>query len=121
VCRRLQHLVEAHSGGAESPNCQLARHISGGRNPLDILSRDFRQEVTRKAKDELEIQAFRNRAKGGGRGGAAAPAVVADAVAAGGLPDAGAAVAPRGRGRGRDGRGGGRRSAALVAPGATND
>jgi hypothetical protein len=86
LARRLIGLVEAHSNGVDAPNWSLARHITSGRSPLDLLSKGFRTEVTRKAKDELEIENFRTRVASG-KGGGAHTTGAAALVGVGGLPE----------------------------------
>ena len=49
VRRRILSLIEARSEGVDSSSWQLARQIAGGRSGLDVLSKEFRLEVTRMA------------------------------------------------------------------------
>ena len=66
--RRFFSVVEAHSSGAGSANWAIARHLSGARSITDLMTREMRSDVTKKAKGELGVLSFRQRAAGNSRG-----------------------------------------------------
>ena len=105
VMRRLLAIVEAHQKGIENPNWELAQYLTTEDDIADLLSPELRSDVTRKAKDKMEVDNFRARArtaldKSEGAGGAAA------ATETGGLPSTGDGAPPGGKARGGRGRGG---------------
>ena len=107
AARRIQALAEAYDGGIESPHWEVAKHI-GDDDAQDVLAPEQRLEANRKARERMELERFRMRARATVEDIGAGGDVLA-AVEAGGLanPD----QAPRGRGRGTRGRGKGSRGA----------
>ena len=83
--RRLMALAEAHERGPDYPNWQLATFISSDYRRGDLLPADFRSEVSRKAKEHLELENLRKRLSD--QVPRTAPAAeVEEALEAGGLP-----------------------------------
>ena len=112
ICRRVQTITDAYSAPGKPPNWEMAKYLSGRTDALDGISRELRSWAFRHAKEDADILAARNRARGSGGGAPAAGAEeVDDAVADGGLPGG-----KRGRGRGRDGRGGRGRGLPPASP-----
>ena len=105
--RRNQSLAEAYDGGIESPHWEVAKHI-GDEDAQDVLAPEQRLEANRKARERMELERFRIRARTAVEEIGAGGDMLA-AVEVGGLanPD----QAPRGRGRGTRGRGKGSRGA----------
>ena len=59
---RILGLLEANRDGIDKCNWTVARHIGDARGVLDAVTPGFRAEITKKARDQVEVENFRMRA-----------------------------------------------------------
>ena len=59
--RRLSAMAKALERGASQPSWEMAKHISGGASPYDLLSEARRSEARKAARVNLELDALRLR------------------------------------------------------------
>ena len=88
LVRRLLATLEANAKGVHNANWTMARHITGSGSLFgDLMTRDFRDEMARRVKNENEADNLRQKsALGRGSG------VVEEALIVGGLPSAPSSV-----------------------------
>ena len=85
LVRRLIATLESNAKGVHNANWTMARHISGSGSLLgDLMTRDFRDEMARRVKNENEADSLWQKSANFGRGGA----VVEEALGLGALPAA---------------------------------
>ena len=104
LIRRLLAIVEAMGKDAENPDWSLAGDITGEANISDLMSVELRGEVSRTAKDRIDRESFKARAKTALANKTSLDDAVGS-VGTGGLPAANGGIKPgkgdrRGRGRG---------------------
>ena len=112
ILRRIASIATAYKDG-DIPNWALAQHMGQDADIHDLVPEGFRSEESKKAREQLEIEALRKRI-GDARGGS--DAVHKDAekyLDAGGLPPTNSSAAAKGRGT----RGRGPRAKAATGPG----
>lgn len=100
AARRVQSVVDAHSADGQKPSWGSAQLFSESGNPDALIAPELRQYVARRAREEAEIEATRQRSR--------TLSLAVDAGASGGLPranewGAGGAVGGKGKGKGERG------------------
>ena len=111
--RRVQSIIDAYSQDASRPLWNNAKYFSGVGSADDLVAPELRHFVSRKAKEEAEIENSRGRARTLGGGGSH------DALAHGGLPfkGDGTSATPKAKGAKGIAKGGQGRGSGEAAPG----
>ena len=94
LARRIQTIVDAYVTDPSHLSWANARYFSGVGSADDLVAPELRTYVTKRAKEETEIETARGRSR------------TLNAVAAGGLPERGEGGHAKGRGKRGPGKGG---------------
>ena len=94
LARRIQTIVDAYVSDPAHPSWANAKYFSGVGSADDLVSPELRTYVTKRAKEETEIETARGRSR------------TLHAVAAGGLPEKGEGGHAKSRGKKSSGKGG---------------